>query len=379
MLFGDNWLLAAFFVQALLFACIFPVLCQIARLLFNSTTKIITLSFLFLTLSGTYLVTVPVILTDLFFTVFLTLGLYLSLLVVIRNSWVCLAGQVVVLGYAAQIRPVLGLYAIVNFVLMVHIAYKIHVLHRRKTGNLILVSSICLLVSGNLPALRNYVNHGFLKPTDVLATNMFDYLARSVLDRTNNSAEYYALAESVKKMGDIKDATEIKERYAIDVFKRHPLATLTQVGRNAIGIMLRGHWAVAAQFWGLNFKDLTMEEFMPLKKSLRVFVVEVLFNSIYALLYVFFWCYLIRLYRLNEISLLLTTLVFVSYFLIPTFMVSGAGSRLRLPVEGIIVLTGLMGFESHQKWLSDKVITRLYATSELTSAWLRSGPGRVIT
>ena len=78
MLFGDNWLLAAFFVQALLFACIFPVLCQIARLLFNSTTKIVTLSFIFLTLAGTYLVTVPVILTDLFFTVFLTIGLYLS-------------------------------------------------------------------------------------------------------------------------------------------------------------------------------------------------------------------------------------------------------------------------------------------------------------
>ena len=88
---------------------------------------------------------------------------------------------------------------------------------------------------------------------------------------------------------------------------------------------------------------------MPLRQSAWVLIVEVLFNCIYALLYVCFCSFLVRLYRMSETSLLIAILLLVAYILLPTFMVSGAGSRLRLPIEGIVVVVGVLGFACHSE------------------------------
>ena len=52
------------------------------------------------------------------------------------------------------------------------------------------------------------------------------------------------------------------------------MATLLEVRRNAVGIMLRSHWVVAVNFWGLNM----FQQRIVLQKSALVFVVEVFFG-----------------------------------------------------------------------------------------------------
>jgi hypothetical protein len=79
MLFGTHWIMFAWFVQAALFALIYPLLLRISTLLLNSNDNAVIVSFLFLIVSGTYIVRVPVLLTDTFFTVLFTLGLWLGL------------------------------------------------------------------------------------------------------------------------------------------------------------------------------------------------------------------------------------------------------------------------------------------------------------
>ena len=193
--------------------------------------------------------------TDMFFTVMFTVGLYLGLLAIERRSWILMGAQILCLGYAAEVRPVLGLFAVVNVALLVHLANKNHRLFEARTRNLILASSVCVVIGGNLPALRNYMHFGFFEPTDVLANNMFDYLAHSVLANHGKSDEFGGLQQNVIKEFDIKKTIESKERYAVEVFRSYPLETLAQVGHNGTGILLRGHWTVAANLWGTELRE----------------------------------------------------------------------------------------------------------------------------
>jgi hypothetical protein len=73
VLFGTHWLIFAWLTQAALFALMYPLLSKISTLLFNGDNNAVIGSFLFFILSGTYIVRVPVIMTDTFFAVFLTL------------------------------------------------------------------------------------------------------------------------------------------------------------------------------------------------------------------------------------------------------------------------------------------------------------------
>jgi hypothetical protein len=76
---------------------------------------------------------------------------------------------------------------------------------------------------------------------------------------------------------------------------------------------------------------------MPRRKSNLVFGQEVFFNVVYLVICLLCSAYLFRLLKSGQFALVLAIGMLLSYLLLPTFTVYGAGSRYRLPVEGIIV------------------------------------------
>jgi hypothetical protein len=163
--FRKNWLKAAFFAQAFVFALMYPFLSVMARLLGAPSKAVINLSFLFWVFSVTYIATVPVLLSDLFFTVFFTVGLTLGLLSVARQSYLFLAGQLLFLGYAAQVRPVLCIYPIVHLLVLCSAAKMYGSMSSRKTRTIITISVASLLLLCNLTTLRNYIHFRLPEPT----------------------------------------------------------------------------------------------------------------------------------------------------------------------------------------------------------------------
>jgi len=345
--FGSHWVMATLFVQAAIFALIYPTLLKTAAILLDASDDVVAWSFVFIITAGTYVAMVPVILTDLFFTVLFTLGVYFGLQAITRNSWFYLALQIVFIGYAGQVRPVLALYCVPNVVLMLFQASKHHGALDRKVRRIIAVSSICVVLTGNLPSLRNYINHGFLMPSDVLSINMFDYLAYRVLRFEGELDEYDALRVGLKVAVPGQDLMDRKQRAALNVFRQYPVATLMEMGRNGIGIMARSHWAIAAQFWGYNFQDqdVAPPEVGHFVKSEVVVGIERLFNVVYLMLYVLCAGYSVRLWKLRQFMLVGAVMLMAGYLLIPTFMVHGAGSRFRLPMEGLLVAVAFLELE----------------------------------
>jgi hypothetical protein len=344
MIFNDNWLLFSFFAQALIFASIYPALLKISNDLFDTQDNVRSASFIFFIVSGTYIVMVPVIMTDLFFSVFFTVGLYFGFESVRKRSWPYLALHIIFIGYSAQVRPLLAVYPIIDFFILLYVSSKYYSVRTAKIYVVYTVSTVLLIILCNFPSIRNYVNYGFIGPSDVLYNNMLEFLAYNVIRNTSKVDEYNALQDNMKGINSINEKIHLKQRLAISIYREYPFMTLAQMAKNAIGIMLRAHWSIIANFWGYNFKD-NFERVMALRKSNFVFILECFFNLVYLIVYCLFSAFLIRLLRLRKYMLLLIIVSFTSYFLVPTFMVNGAGSRMRLPVEGIIVLASLNELE----------------------------------
>lgn len=355
MLFNNYWLLFTFFLQAVIFALMYPLLSMIAKILFNANNRVISFSFFFFILAGTYIVRVPMVMTDAFFTILFTLGLYLGLESIIRRSSLFLLIHIIFIAYAAQVRPVLSLYPLINCLILLSIAEKYNLTRCLKTYLMIGTAFIFLLVLCNLPSIRNYIHYGFPKPTDLLAVNMFDYLGRDVLIDVGRSGEYEEIRKNLQEIKDPNARTRLQEQSAIKIFKESPLITVKRIVHNAIGILGRTHWPEMAHFWGYSFADNFSPEHMPLKKSKAIYLIEVFFNIVYLLVYALFLGFLIRMFRSENVVFSLAVVFVVTYFLIPTFLVSGAGARLRLPVEGLIVIMAACEIEYRFKALKGKL------------------------
>jgi hypothetical protein len=361
MVFGGYWFIIVLFIQALVFAFIYPILSKISIILFDSNNRSIIISFLFLIFSGTYTVMVPMILTDTFFSVLLTLGLWLGLESIIRRSYKYLLLHITIIGYAAQVRPLLFLYPVINLLILLYISNKYKL--RGKHYLRIIIACFTLMLICNAPSIRNYINYGFLKPTNILSVNLVNYLGRDTLIKEGKINEYEGFQNVIQTITDIKEKISVQEKLAVRIYSAYPLTTLQQLVHNGIGIMARAHWPSAANFWGYSFKDNLVPMHMPLKKLTIISLIEVFFNLVYIIVYLLFFTFFARMFRARNFALLLSIAIFIAYLLIPTFVVSGAGSRMRLPVEGLIVIMASCEFDSHFGLLKKtlfKTISRTY-------------------
>jgi len=122
---------------------------------------------------------------------------------------------------------------------------------------------------------------------------MLNYLGMNILINVGRSDRYNEIQNIVEKVVNPNEKILLREKLAIEIYKDYPLSTLKQVVRNAIGIMGRAHWPLAANFWGYSFKDDFSPEHMSKLKSPIVFLVEIFFNLVYLIIFLFFLVFLL--------------------------------------------------------------------------------------
>lgn len=344
-LFGENWLIWAFIAQSFIFALIYPALSNIASMLFPKNKHVQVISFLFFLASGAYITKTPVILSDLFFTVLLTIGLCLGMQSIVKRNWYLMFSGVAFIGYAAQVRPVLSFFPVVSFLVFLSVATLYRSDKDKKVRRMIIFSTLLLLILCILPAIRNYSNYGLFQANDVLETNMFKYLGRQVMLENNESGAYALMDEKVQE-SLLARKMELEKEYSFSIYSKYPLTSLKYILLNTGRILGSNHLIDAAYFWGLYPIDSDSTGHMPFIQSNYVLAFTVVYGLVYLFLYVLFSSFLIRLFKKKRYLFFFTLIVFISYFLIPAF-IGGGGQRMRLPVEGIIVLFGLYEYDTY--------------------------------
>jgi len=347
-LFGSNWLVGTIFVQAIAFALIYPALSKISLLLFPGQASLYQVSFWIYLMLGTFIAMVPMILTDLFFAVLFTVGVCFGIVSVKLRSWLYLLLYVVFVGYAAQVRPALMFYPFVNIFVLLASAKRFRCLNEGAVKAFVLVSTLCLLVLCNLPSLRNYVNYGLFKPTDVLERNMFYFLTRDVLHAENEQDVYAEMNAEVSAATDLQQKMTLMKEHSLMTYKQYPVTTLKRMLRNS-AYVVNTHWQWAGRYWGYSRRDVHSPGHMPLKRSNLMLAIVVIGCIAYSVIHLFFAGFLLRLLRTRNWLYLSTILVVIGYFLGPTF-IAGGGKRMYLPVEGIVVMLSVYEMRSFA-WL----------------------------
>ena len=344
-LFGKNWLMVTFFFQAVLFAFIYPVFTKIIQLIFGDNKRLISWSFLFLLVSGVYFSYVTVLLTDSIFTLFLTIGIYFGLAAIVKQNWLTFLLQIVFIGIAGQIRPILFLYVIPNLFILIAVAKKHNILGHKRVKNLIISSTILLLLICNLPTLRNYINYDIITPATVLQNNMFQSHATKILLEEDQSEAINELYSQIDTTKELKNALKTKLNSAIEVYKEYPFLALKLFTINVTKMLAKNHYNGFANFWGYNWTKKNSEKQAPLKKSNFIFFVTIISGLIYSLMYLLLVSFLIRLIKMKKYLYLICVLIFILYFILPAGFVS-EDIRFRLPIEGFLVIFSL--FELQQ-------------------------------
>ena len=336
-MFGSHWLVCHFFLQAVFCAAIYPALTKLIQVLFPDKPSLIVPTFCFYLLSAAYFARIPTLLSDLLFTVLFTIGMYFSLAAVIRQSWKYLVLALLFIGYAAQVRPTLIFYPIINLFLLWVIGCRHGVINQKKVKAIIGVSSALLVIACNAPTIRNFIHHGLPKPTNVMDKNLFFYLAKAVMVKEGKLAEFNEMEQHVNNTDYIKDQGAIHKKYATEIYKRYPWTTVKRLLENSRAVLLGTHWLDVGRYWGYHWKDYNDEHHMPLKKSNVLLIIFLLWCLLYAGINFFFLAFLVHLVRQRDWLFLFTVLLLIASFLAPCLTVA-SGGRMRLPVEGIIVM-----------------------------------------
>jgi hypothetical protein len=109
--FGQDWLKSVYIVQIFIFSFLFPAVTSIAKDLSPSIErKEIWLIYVTLIMSGMCIAYIGQLMTDQFFAAILTMGISFGFAAIRKESLSMMILHVFFVGYAAQVRPILGLF-----------------------------------------------------------------------------------------------------------------------------------------------------------------------------------------------------------------------------------------------------------------------------
>ncbi|MFA5879608.1 MAG: glycosyltransferase family 39 protein [Candidatus Margulisiibacteriota bacterium] len=349
-LFNGHWLFFTALAQAILAAVIYPCISYIAMVFFPSNKSLIKILFVITLISGTYFLSLPLILTDLPFAVFLLIGICFSVLAIKKQNWIYLLLQLFFLGIATQVRPLLMVYPIINFFLLITIAGKNQILDKSKI--LIIVSTIALIPICLAPSIRNYVYYGLFKPSFVLDYNL-TCLAGQVLEEEKgiNFREQYA-----GKLLEIEPVTEkIKAMhdFAYPVFAAYPITTVKYIIYHVLNISIQTSYIQIAHFGNYHWRNVPQ---FGIKTNIFIQTIFIIGAIYYFIIYLFFILALFDLFIKKEFLCLITIFLFLLFLFSPAF-ISGGGFRMRMPVEWLINIFAVnQMITCYFKWFSKKLI-----------------------
>ena len=339
--FGENWIVAVIVIQCLLCPLIYPALSIIASRLLGRQYPHGWL-FIFSLVSGAYFTRSCYILSDLPFAIFLVVGLAFGLTSMVRSDgWLVLL-HLLFIGVAAQIRPTLCLYPILFLLAYAALNKKdVAIRKRHFTKTRLVVSLVLLAIICNLPILRNYINRGLASPSIVLSTNMFNIAARATLREVGRPEEYQSLVNTVKLQEELAQKDRLKKKLALQVYRKYPWQTMRNMFGNAGKLMGSNHWLPALHYWEYDWWYFHKNGRGLTNNSTAAAVLTLAWAAVYLGVYSVFAKFLLRLWFTEKRYLLLGfCMIFIGYFMIPTFIAGGA-PRLRLPAEWLIVMCAI--------------------------------------
>jgi len=343
---SQNWDLIVIFTQAILYALMYPLIYGLIRQFLPEYHKLPVYTFIFTILSGTYISYTAVLYTDMMFALTFLAGIYCCIKGVEKNSVFYIMLELIIIGYAAEVRPTLTIFPILNILLIIYFS-------RRKNGNVnafamksMVVSTVFLLLLCNGPSIRNYVNYGVFIASDVMHNNLSSYLSKNVMHDLGQDKEYEILMKNVRassrllRAANAHDASSIellrynlnsKNDVAHSVLLAHPFLTVKRIAAYGLYNSFDYHWGYIFNYWSMHWhKD---------PKFLKVSKVSIFFFSVWAIvylvIYIFFIIFVFKLMINRDYILFLILLLMFLPFL-ATFT-GGGGARMRLSVEWIIV------------------------------------------
>jgi hypothetical protein len=328
---GEQWVHVVWFLQALLFAFLYPVMFYVAKIVFPGLSKFNHHFFWLYILVGAGVVYSPIFLTDQManLTLWGALALGLAALVNPRPSLFWLL-HLLLLAYAAQVRPTLMFFPLAFWFLAVHL---------QKSGRAVLpgICGIILIVAIQLiacngPSIRNYIHHGLWTPSDVMSNNLADYLAKNVLN-LHGDLDRYEAARAKWRGLPLEESIKAKKDFAFEIYGEYPFSTVAMLGVNGMINTLETHWVMTLNMFR-NTLHSDLRRWFAIPNDLRAFhILWVIVQSILM--------YFVLLWALSKLSDRKWWLLgFVAVWLIPfVFSATDAqGPRFRLAMEGLFLM-----------------------------------------
>ena len=351
---GPYWYYGLLIFQILLGALVYPVAYGIGTAIFpTSKRRTVFYSIITLMLLGGYFTRSMHVLTDMPCASFLLLGTYLSIISITSKKSYLMICSVLILSFAALIRPNLILYPIVHFLVLLYIAKEYNLWRRIKTKKVIWASSIILLLMCNLSSFRLYDAYGVFSPADVLGINMFRCSVKEIMSKNGEEEKYLFWKSEINAEDDWLAKDQLRKDKFFKVVSNYPRLAILYWVKVATKHLLSPHHREIVKAYMGNRQYMALKNYRPNKATMRS-----TFTVMWAGYYI--------LYFLNAIILLLGALhlcykvskkeyLFVFVFLSLIFLIMGpsflamAGSRMRLPVEPFLLILAFQYLEIKKK------------------------------
>jgi len=348
---GPYWNIAVLFFQALLFAFIYPVIFHLIRMFFPAYKTLPAYTFLFLIIAGTFIPYTAFLYTDTMFALTFLAGMLFCIMGIEKNSVRYIALELLLIGYAAEVRPTLALFPVLNILLIIYFSRQFHGMLNKFAKKTMVISTILLLILCNGPSIRNYMNYGIFMSTDVLHNNLVRYLAKHVMIDLGREEEYKQqynrIIEIEKQLMEspvydassaqlLKRSLEVKDSVSHPILEAHPFLTIKWIAAYGLYNSFDYHWGTLFNFGDMHWhKDPKFHEISKL--SIFLFAISVI---VYIIIYYFFIYFIIEKIKENEFCFIAILLLMFLPFLASSF--GGGGARMRLSVEWMIFAAAIL-------------------------------------
>ena len=341
---GQYWYHGLLIFQILIGALVYPVAYGIGIAIFpTSKRNTLFYSIITLILSGGYFTKSMYVLTDLTCASFFLLGMYFSILSITTRKNYLMICSIIILSFAALVRPNLILYPIVHFLLLLYVAKEYDLWTQIKTKRLIWASSIILLLMCNLSSLRIYNHYGVFSSSSILGINIFEYTVKEILLK-NEEDEKYLLWEVEINAEDnwlVKDKLR-KDRF-FEAVSNHPISAISYWIRVAENHLLPPHLMEIGVLYGYHKRVISHSGY-KLIESTTMKVVWYFFLFLNTTLLSLGFLYLCHKVLKKEYLFVLVFLSLIFLIIGPSFL-AGASPRMRLPIEPFLIILAFQYLE----------------------------------
>ena len=334
--FGKYWLPAVYLLQLTVFALLFPASSYIANSFFpHIRRKESRLIVFLLAASGAGLAYTGQLMTDQFFTSLLTAGIACGFFAVRNLSRNMAIAHILLVGYAAQVRPTLGIFFLADFFFLLYVTLVWKLEFNCKRCLILTAAILFLAVAGNGPAIRNYIHHGVFTPSDVLSDNFARYLAGPVMMKEGRGKEYKKIQHSFDQLEGVKKIKERKQ-FAFSVYRQYPLTTLNRMLYHAFWNLFEPHWEYILNVYDTGFSLNSFYDHTGKFKKMIFWGIP--FYLYYVFLYATFFY---AIFRTGRSKYGLFFLAGLSVYTLPfaASFINGAGARMRLYIEPMLIVT----------------------------------------